>query len=123
MCKLEKKASEIDGFGVFTRRTIPAGKEFYIIPLDTIYIFPVPNCARIADNKYVSDNEVLNWVNHSCNPTAILDINRLDPVLIAIRDIKRGEEITVDYNNTEVQGMQIPCTCASENCSGIFNRL
>jgi hypothetical protein len=121
--ELEKRISKIDGFGIFTKNAIPNDTEFYQIPLDTIYSEPKPRCARIADGKYVSDDKVLNWVNHSCNPNSTLDINRDDPVLISIRDILPNEEITVDYNQTEVQGVKVKCTCKSDNCKGYFNRL
>ena len=121
--KFDKRPSKIDGFGVFTKKFIPAKREFYKIPLDKIYNKPIPRCARIADDKYVDDDEVLNWINHSCDPNAILDINRPDPALVAIRNIKSNEEITVDYDNTEIRGVKIICTCGSESCRGCFNRL
>jgi hypothetical protein len=121
--ELEKRISKIDGFGIFTKDVIPYDTEFYQIPLNTIYSKPKPKCARIADGKYVSDDKVLNWINHSCNPNSILDINRDYPVLIAIRDILPNEEVTVDYNQTEMQGVKVKCTCKSYNCKGYFNRL
>jgi hypothetical protein len=121
--ELEKRISKIDDFGIFTKNAIPDDTEFYKIPLDIIYSEPKPKCARIADGKYVSDDKVLNWVNHSCSPNSRLDINCDDPALIAIRDILPNEEITVDYNQTEIQGVKIKCTCKSENCKEYFNRL
>jgi hypothetical protein len=121
--ELEKRISKINSFGIFTKNAIADNTEFYRIPLDTIYSTPKPRCARIADSKYVSDDKVLNWINHSCDPNSRLDIDRNDPVLIAIRNILPNEEITVDYNQTEVQGVKVKCTCKFENCKGYFNRL
>jgi len=121
--EFKKRISKIDGFGIFRAKSIPKDIEFYKIPLSTIYSEPKPRCARIADGQYVSDDQVLNWVNHSCNPNSRLDIGRNDPVLIAILNILPNEEITVDYNQTEVQGVKAKCTCKSDNCSGHFNRL
>jgi len=120
--ELKKRLSNIDSFGIFTKNAIANDTEFYQIPLGIIYSETKPRCARIADEKYVSDDKVLNWVNHSCNPNSRLDIDRDDPVLIAIRDILPNEEISVDYNQTEVQGVRVECTCKSENCKGYFNR-
>ena len=120
---LEKRISQIDGHGIFTNTLIPKDREFYKIPLDIIYREPMPRCARIADKMYVSDGRVLNWINHSCDPNSRLDIERPDPVLVSLRNILPNAEITVDYNETEVQGVRIPCTCRSANCKGYFNRL
>jgi uncharacterized protein len=117
--KLIKKESKIDGFGMFTIKLIPKGTEYYQIPLDITYSKPQPKCALIKD-KYVSDDKVLNWVNHSCDPNSKLDKDK--PSLIAIKDILPDEEITVDYNQTE-EGNKINCTCKSENCKGYFIRV
>ncbi len=117
---LKKKKSRADGFGIFAEEKITKGTEFYEIPLDIIYDKPKQRCARIGENKYVDDNRVLNWVNHSCNPNTKLDINRDKPALIALRDIETGEEITVDYNRTELHDTKIKCSCGAKNCRGYF---
>lgn len=121
--KLEKRISKIDGFGIFTTNLISKNTEFYEIPLNSIYFESKPRCARIADGKYVYDDKVLNWVNHSCSPNSKLDINRPEPMLIAIQDILPNEEITVDYNQTEVQGVKARCACGSKKCREYFHRL
>ena len=74
--------------------------------------------AYIGDGISVSDEKVLNWVNHSCEPNARIDTKRL--VLTAIRDISPNEEITVDYNDTELAGSRVACNCGNENCKGYF---
>lgn len=121
--KFEKRISKTDGYGIFTEKFIPKNTIFYRIPLDTVYSVPQARCARIAESKYVFDDEVLNWVNHSCNPNSQLDIDRSDPVLIAVRDILPNEEITVDYNETEMQGIRARCFCKSGKCKEYFNKL
>ncbi|MFK7937581.1 MAG: SET domain-containing protein-lysine N-methyltransferase [Saprospiraceae bacterium] len=120
---LEKRKSNINGMGIFTNQPVTKNTEYYAIPLTIIHHTPQPRCARIADSKYVQDDAVLNWVNHSCDPNSILDIERPDPVLKAIRDIAPDEEISVDYNRTEVQGVSVECTCKAANCKGYFDRL
>ncbi|MCA9460195.1 MAG: SET domain-containing protein-lysine N-methyltransferase [Nanoarchaeota archaeon] len=121
--ELEKRISKINGFGIFTKKTITKDSKFYQIPLNIVYSQTKPRCARIANNKYVSDDKVLNWINHSCDPNSKLDITEKNPLLIAIRDISQNEEITVDYNQTELGGTPVKCTCKSENCKGYFNTL
>ncbi len=115
---LEKRKSKIHGTGIFTTSPIRQGQGFYQIPLEIIHNKPKPKCARIADGKYVDDEEVLNWVNHSCSPNSKLDITEKKPVLVALRDIIQDEEITADYSTTEVEGKRIPCHCGSRNCKG-----
>lgn len=120
---LKKRQSNINGTGIFTTQPLAANTEFYAIPLNIVFNEPQPKCARIADNEYVHDDAVLNWVNHSCNPNTILDIERKDPVLRAIRAIAADKEISVNYNRTEVQGVSVECTCKAANCKGYFDRL
>ena len=120
---LIKGESNINGTGIFTIEPVAKDTEFYVIPLTIVFQKPQAKCARIADKKYVHDNAVLNSVNHSCNPNTILDIDRPDPVLKAIRDISANEEISVNYNQTEVQGVSVECSCKAVNCKGFFDRL
>jgi SET domain-containing protein len=52
------------------------------------------------------------YVNHSCNANTIP--KKLSDV--AIRDIKRGEEITSDYGKDS--SVSFVCKCGSSNCIG-----
>jgi len=119
--KLFKAPSKIQGIGIFTDRDIKQGKGFYEIPLDVILRKPTPGCAYIWENRWVSDERVLNYVNHSCDPNTDF-ITRETPHLRSIRPITAGEEITVDYNKTEKRGTEVPCNCQSPNCRGSFLR-
>lgn len=118
---LHKQHSQIHGVGIFTSRKILKGESFYTVPLDTIVCFPIAKHAYIGDNIFVDDKEVLNWVNHSCDPNTIFEIKNRKPKLVAKKNIKQGDEITVDYELTEIGGQnKIKCTCSSLNCRGFF---
>ncbi len=119
---LRKKKSKIHGFGIFTTRKIKKGEVFYKVPLRTIYKEPKSRCAYIGNGRFVSDERVLNWVNHSCEPNTILDIKKKIPTLKAKRDITVGEEITCNYNLTEINGVKIQCKCGNKKCKGFFLR-
>ena len=41
---------------------------------------------------------------------------------MALIDIEAGEEITCDYNETEVGGRRVDCACRGVNCRGYFLR-
>ncbi len=117
---LVRKKSEIHGIGVFTNKNLKKGEVFYEVPLDFVFNLPEPRTTEVSKGKFVSDNMVLNWVNHSCNPSATLDRSGETPKIVAARDIEVGEEITDDYNITELGGAEISCNCGSANCRGVF---
>jgi len=119
---LFKKKSNIHGIGAFSRSEIGKGSVFYIIPIKNIFNHPEAKCAYIGKNRWVSDKNILNFINHSCNPKSILKI-RKEPVLVARRKINTGEEITLDYNKTENDGKKVPCSCGEKKCKGYFLRI
>ncbi len=81
--------SRIHGLGAFTARSFPRGA-------------PITVGISLFENV---TNDVCPWVNHcAVNPSAVLES---DPAqrevygtvwLMATRDLQRGDEITVDYN-------------------------
>jgi len=79
--------------------TIPIAKGLWIDPLDN-------------HGKYL---------NHSCNPNAGI---KQRTTVIAFKDIKKDEEITIDYAmivkkyGDEMTPENIICRCGNENCRG-----
>ena len=120
---LEKKESNIDGFGIFTTKLIKRGEFFYVIPTENTVDVPTSKFAHIGNGKWVNDTKILNWINHSCDPNTILDNLGKEPCLRTIRDIIPGEEITCDYNQTESLGVEVLCNCKSKKCRGTFLRI
>lgn len=65
-----------------------------------------------------------NFVNHSCDPNAGLRFVTISPEftdsqLFAIRPIKPGEHVTIDYSTTQLEDRKSlvdPCQCGSEHC-------
>ena len=56
------------------------------------------------------------WINHSCDPNAGLVS---DVVLVALRDIEAGEEITFDYATSDGSRYdEFTCGCGSPSCRG-----
>jgi SET domain-containing protein len=115
---LVKKKSEIHGIGIFTTKPIMKGVSFYKIPMNIISEVPKLHWACL-EGKWVSDEKVLNFVNHSCDSNSQI----LNHKLIAIKDIEKDEEITTNYNETELNGFKIHCNCRSKNCKGYFLRI
>lgn len=76
------------------------------------------HCLQIGENIYLGPSGKLDdFINHSCNPNSgIKNING-KLILVAIKDIKNGEEITWDYSTYANEGRwQMDCHCGSKNC-------
>ena len=58
------------------------------------------------------------WINHSCDPNCETDIIKGHVWIIAIKDIKKREEITYDYGYDLDNYKDHPCRCDSKNCLG-----
>lgn len=77
---------------------------------------------QIADNFYLCalhDDEyeqVALFLNHSCEPNVGFAGN---VVLIAMRDILTGEELTTDYALSEDNQERMQCQCHTTSCRGI----
>lgn len=119
---LEKRTSTVDGMGIFSKVAIPSDVILYKIPTEFSSATPVAKWAHF-EGRWYSDENVLNWVNHACDPN--VEIVSLDEglALRSIRDIAADEEIVCDYNKTEIGGQLTPCHCGSPQCRGTFNRI
>jgi SET domain-containing protein len=120
MPTLKKQKSKIHGSGIFAEEKIPKDFSFYTIPLGIIHKSPKPRCARIGEGRYVDDEKILNWINHSCDPNAKLVIDTEAPFLISTKEIENGEEVTVNYNETEKGSKKLNCKCKTKKCKGYF---
>ncbi len=78
---------------------------------------------QIGVRTYIFLEEPYVFLNHSCNPNAGIKGQR---TMTALRDIKKGEEITYDYSATEwtvqdyppyyTDGWPMHCRCNSSEC-------
>jgi hypothetical protein len=58
------------------------------------------------------------YINHSCNPNSGI---RNSVEMVAMRDIKKGEEVTFDYSTSETEdGWYLICHCGEKNCRRII---
>tara|TARA_B100000941_G_C28453884_1_gene526691 strand:+ start:468 stop:929 length:462 start_codon:yes stop_codon:yes gene_type:complete len=62
-------------------------------------------------------------INHSCDPNCEVDGEGLKLWISAIKDIKKGDELTYDYGfSFDKDYKQFPCKCASKYCCGYIVR-
>ena len=67
---------------------------------------------KIGEDKYEIIELPGCCINHSCDPN-IEERNRMG---CALRDIRRGEEITIDYDKIAYLEKPFECHCDSKNC-------
>ncbi len=78
---------------------------------------------QISDNLFVCPKDEseyedsMSYINHSCNPNVGM---RGDIVCVAMREIKEGEELTIDYGMVCNQDYQMNCMCGTDNCRKVI---
>ncbi len=134
------KESSIHSKGVFAKKEIPEGIRIieYIgdritkaesnrradIPLEknkknadhgAVYIFQLNK--RYDIDGYVAWNTA-RLINHSCDPNCETDIIRGKIWIIALRDIKKGEELSYNYGYDFDSYEDHKCLCRTKKCTG-----
>lgn len=123
--KLSVKNTFKYGKGVFAAQNIKKGDIVYIlegIPMDVKDFVNdvmsgkqhIDNALQISKRIHVKLNKLSNTFNHSCDPNCGL---RKKTELFALRDIKKGEELSYDYSLTVAPTVwKMNCKCKSKNC-------
>jgi len=108
-----KKNSEIMNFDL-TKNKVYNYKELRKVPKKDInHLDPIGN------GKYVVDYSPFSYINHSCNPNSyIKEKNHKKGKVIALKSIKKNEEISLDYTITAniTEHWKEKCFCNSNNC-------
>ena len=129
MKKLVIKSTKKYGNGVFAVEEIKKGEVIHTLSGDRMDSVEMANRVtskkeyvddplQVGKRTYIDLNEVSRTFNHNCDPNAGL---RKRSELFALRDIKRGDEITFDYSTTIAPTRwRMKCKCGSENCRKIL---
>ena len=111
--KISIMKSPVEGNGVFAKKSLNVGGRIAFFEGD-----PIPHITKHSltlEGENVEPTGMLKNLNHSCDPNAYF----LKRWLIAGRDIKEGDEITIDYALTEDSFSDpFPCNCGAEKCRG-----
>ena len=74
------------------------------------------------NHRYDIDGKTLQnkarYSNHSCNPNCETLKTQRSIWIVALRDIKEGEELTYNYGYGLDEYEKYPCTCGAEHCCG-----
>jgi SET domain-containing protein len=129
--------SPIHRWGVIAKQTIPKNK--YVIEYTGQLLNRRQNKAIRADGRrycftYLTDDRGY-WtldgavrgsgaerVNHSCDPNLYAEIRGHRVYFYSLRRIKKGEELTVDYQ-FEYSKTPVACLCGMKKCRGTINLL
>jgi uncharacterized protein len=123
------RRSRIHGLGGFARKDIPRNTR--VIEYVGEKIDKQESLRRCeANNEYVFtlneqqdlDGKVdwnpARWLNHSCCPNSEAVVEEEHIWVVALRDIKAGEEITFNYGFDLADYKDYPCVCGSSECVG-----
>jgi uncharacterized protein len=126
---LRFQPSSIHGLGGFARVDLPAGRLVIEYQGEVIskqqstdrcregnqFIF------RLNDEHDLDGNVEWNparYLNHSCSPNSETQLIDGKIWVVALRDIKAGEEVTFDYGYDLEDYRDHPCHCGSPQCAG-----
>lgn len=80
-----------------------------------------PNWIGIDKGVWIDPDHPHQYLNHSCDPTAGI---KGKVSIVALKNIKEGEEITIDYSIIEGDDLwEMPCSCGSKDCRKIIRSI
>lgn len=122
--RVVRRRSAISGWGVYAAQPIEEDtriveykgelvsqaeawrRELRYLPRQRIWLFTINT--RLARDAAVGGN-IARYINHACRPNCYVDVIGRHIWILASRAIRKGEELTYDYNTEGVAG--IPCRC------------
>lgn len=122
---VEIRDSKIQGKGLFALKDFATADEVYTLKKGKIVTSDkIKNLSdlekkhldKTGDNEFEIIVEPGCYINHFCNP----NVEEKDRVGIAIRAIKKGEEITIDYDKIAYLENPFECHCETSNCRGLI---
>jgi len=117
--KVNVKKSKLHGKGVFALRDFEKGevvlkwkpKPLKKSEMETLSLNKKKHVMHI-DGKYFLMRSPERYINHSCEP----NVKNQNMSNIAIKDIKKGEEITIKYKKALAGGINFKCECNEKGC-------
>lgn len=123
--------SRIAGKGAYAVQRIPARKKIgdlggVIITMkeamklikDLEVINMVELEGNLALNASANPND-MRFINHSCDPNTYMRVMRNRVEFYALKNIRKGEELSCNYGETHHEG-KLPCGCGASNCRGFI---
>lgn len=114
--------SKIEGMGVMAGENIKKGELIRYIKGEMKFkvnkskddALSNPDWIGIAKDQWIDPEKPYKFLNHSCDPSAGV---KGKVSLIALRNIKEGEEVNIDYSIIEGDALwELHCACGSKDC-------
>jgi hypothetical protein len=112
------------GKGLFAKRGIKKGETVFIAKGKLVKdcygpdYHIGPNWLTIKRGLWLDPFGDTPWtfINHSCSPNSGL---KGKVTVVAMKDIRKGEEVTIDYSTTEEDPYwKMKCKCGKKGCRG-----
>lgn len=123
------RPSAIGGLGLFALRGFPAGAIIRAIDVLREITPDTPlRDGESADHCMFPDGRMLligepdRYVNHRCEPNAYKRFTGDRVEMIAMTEIRAGDEVTYDYIINTDGGSSWPCGCGAPSCRGLMAR-
>ena len=81
----------------------------------SVYIFELNKKHDVDGNVFWNPAR---YINHSCSPNCETEITKGHIWIVAVKNIKKGEEITYNYGYDVAEYEDHPCRCGSPKCVG-----
>lgn len=113
------------GQALFTTKSFKKGDTiFEFIGVKKDFAVANKKSLQIGPRTFLESTEVFDDnLNHSCDPNTMIHFGKKIE-LKALRDIKEGEELSFNYNTTELDmvafGDAFHCHCGSRYCQGFI---
>lgn len=128
MEKIVVKNSGIQGKGVYANKEFKKGDVVLLIDDSHVVLDPSKltddqnafDCDYLQNGKVILMQEPEKYINHSCDPSVYVKTNNEIRNVIAMHDIKIGDEITYDYSMNGDNDGTFDCHCNSDNCRKIY---
>lgn len=131
MKKLEvKNKSQIHGRGLFACEDIKKGERVQFVTGNVVYkiakskedTHDMATWYGISKSKWIDPGStIFAFLNHSCEPNCAIVGTK---TLISIKNIKAGEEISIDYSMTDSDPFwEMNCLCGSRKCRGTIKSI
>jgi hypothetical protein len=127
---LEVKSSDIAGKGLFATKSFNrgqivariSGKKVKLLSKTKTESMSIPTWFGLGRYTWLDPaNTIFQYLNHSCDPNTAITGTK---TIVAIKPIKPGEEINIDYSMTDADPLwEMRCNCRSTKCRHLIKAI
>ena len=131
MALFDVRSSDIHGTGLYASAGIASGTRIIeyvgerVTKEESLRRREEDNvCVFVVTDEFDIDGSVewnpARFINHSCDPNCEAQLEEERIWIIAVRDIRAGEELTFNYGYDLEDYEDHPCRCGAANCVGFM---